>query len=61
MPNYDYRCPSCNELEEHKLPMEHEAPRCNKCGVPKDKQISVSNFILNGTGWARDNYGLKGK
>ena len=53
---YEFRCPSCDELTEHRLPIEHEPPKCKKCAVELQKQISVPHFILNGSGWYRDGY-----
>ena len=56
MPIYDYVCPKCSEGDEYFLPMSHEAPVCEKCGVEMSKMISMASFHLKGGGWAKDGY-----
>jgi len=56
---YEYECKECEVLIEIQAPIEHEKPCCEKCSNEMKKKISVSSFVLKGSGWARDNYGLK--
>jgi predicted nucleic acid-binding Zn ribbon protein len=41
--------------------MSAAAPKCCECSSTKDmrKLISATSFALKGSGWAKDNYGLK--
>ena len=60
MPIYEFRCPKCGHATELIRKMDEPLPPCPKCGEPEmQKLISTSNFTLEGSGWARDNYGLK--
>lgn len=58
MPTYEYYCETCGKVTEEVLPkiMNKTFTECKYCfGVAK-KIMSVSSFVLKGTGWARDNY-----
>lgn len=60
MPIYEYQCPECDEQFEKLVRLNGPTPECPACGA-KDvqKQVSLSGFILKGSGWYRDHYGLK--
>jgi len=57
---YEYKCPFHGEFEiEHSINQKLEF--CSKCKEEGKEQkvtrlISVSNFILVGGGWGKDNY-----
>lgn len=62
MPTYIYFCKVHGEFEEfHSINSKlEECPKCKAEGIssePPERLISSgSSFILNGSGWARDNY-----
>lgn len=60
MPTYLYRCENCDKEFEafHSIKEQlTECPECHKENSPPKRLISGGNgFILNGSGWARDNY-----
>lgn len=62
MPTYTYECEIHKEFEEmHSINDElQECPQCKAEGLPvlKPKRLisKGSNFILVGSGWAKDNY-----
>lgn len=58
MPTYDYYCECCkkNFEIEHSI-KENPKTECPSCKVNALKrQISKSSFVLQGEGWAKDNY-----
>lgn len=60
MPIYEYACESCGHQFEKLVRIGAAAPPCPACeseGVRK--RVSQSGFILKGSGWYRDHYGLK--
>lgn len=64
MPTYLYECPNCGEFEhQHSINEELEnCPLCeqkNKDNPSKVKRLIAggTQFILNGSGWAKDSYG----
>lgn len=64
MPTYLYECPIHGEFEhQHSISEELEnCPICekeNKVTPEKVKRLIAggTGFILNGSGWAKDNYG----
>ena len=61
MPNYEYKCQSCeNEWEETqsiKAPATEECPKC-KAKTAKRLISKGLGFRLEGQGWARDGYRL---
>lgn len=61
MPIYEYSCGSCHHEFEMLQPMNAEPPaECPQCGQgPVRKLISATSFVLKGSGWYRDHYGLK--
>lgn len=61
MPIYEYQCPDCGHRFE-KLQKMSEGPVrvCPACGQEEvRKLVSQSAFILKGSGWYKDHYGLK--
>lgn len=62
MPTYLYECEVHGEFEEiHSITQElEECPQCKEEGLPvvKPKRLIArgTNFILVGSGWAKDNY-----
>ena len=60
MPIYEYRCPSCGNEFEKLQKISAPAPACPSCGFEEvKKKVSASAFVLKGSGWYRDHYGLK--
>ncbi|NCG21713.1 MAG: zinc ribbon domain-containing protein [Rhodobacterales bacterium] len=60
MPIYEYICGDCGHAFEKLRRMSAEPPPCPSCsGGHCEKQISASAFILKGSGWYKDHYGLK--
>lgn len=55
---YEYLCTHCNHEWEAEQSIKDEALKvCPKCGNDTAKRlISKSSFVLNGSGWAKDNY-----
>lgn len=61
MPIYEYRCPACEHVFEKLVKISAAPPACPECSHdPVDKLVSSSGFILKGSGWYKDHYGLKG-
>lgn len=61
MPIYEYQCPSCGHQFEQMVKMDAPTPACPQCaGAEVKKRVSASGFILQGGGWYKDHYGLKG-
>jgi|GEM_PF-287390 len=61
MPIYEYQCPDCGHRFE-KLQKVSEGPvtLCPSCGEEHVKKlVSATSFILKGSGWYKDHYGLK--
>lgn len=58
---YEYLCTSCNHEWDAEQSIKDDALKiCPKCGKESAKRlISKSSFILNGGGWAKDNYSSK--
>ena len=60
MPIYEYRCPECGLDFEKIQKIGADAPPCPSCGfVDVKKKVSASAFVLKGSGWYKDHYGLK--
>ena len=62
MPIYEYQCNGCEHEFQKLMKMSGPVPKCPKCdsSEPK-KKISVGSFVLKGSGWYKDGYGLKTK
>lgn len=54
---HDYKCPSCNHIqEESHRPSERPEIKCSKCGNIMSKQIGSAGFSLKGNGWYKNGY-----
>jgi len=61
MPLYDFKCEGCDhEMEKH-IKLTDKEPECPVCGRSMIKLVSTTSFILKGSGWERDGYGLRSK
>jgi len=61
MPLFEFKCVDCGAFHEVLQRWNDDAPDCRRCDGLMVKQVSATNFKLNGSGWARDNYGLANK
>ena len=60
MPIYDYGCEKCGHKFEKLVKIDAPIPPCPECGDQEVKKlVSASGFLLKGSGWYRDHYGLK--
>jgi putative FmdB family regulatory protein len=60
MPIYEYACESCGERFDKLMSMNDPTPPCPACGaVQVRKLVSAASFVLKGSGWYKDGYGLK--
>ena len=59
MPLYEYECHGCGQRKEKLQKYDDPAPVCKTCKYEMEKKVSVTSFALAGSGWAKDNYGLK--
>jgi len=60
MPIYEYSCRECGEEFEKLMRMGASPPPCPACrSAEVRKLVSASSFVLKGSGWYRDSYGLK--
>lgn len=60
MPIYEYRCPECGHEFEKLQKISAPSPSCPECGLDEVvKKVSASSFVLKGSGWYKDHYGLK--
>ncbi len=61
MPIYEYGCPDCGHqfesLQKFSDEPTRECPACKAVNVKK--KISATSFVLKGSGWYKDHYGLK--
>jgi putative FmdB family regulatory protein len=61
MPIYEYGCPDCGHqfdaLQKFSDDPIRECPSCKALNVKK--KISATSFVLKGSGWYKDHYGLK--
>jgi len=60
MPIYDYGCENCGHKYEKLVKLNTLPPPCPECNSEDVKKlVSPSGFLLKGSGWYRDHYGLK--
>jgi|TARA_R100000234_G_scaffold33983_1_gene20059 putative FmdB family regulatory protein len=59
MPLYVFKCEDCGKRIEKLMPFDGPTPSCEHCLCEMKKQIAATSFTLKGSGWAKDNYGLK--
>ncbi len=60
MPTYEYACDACRqEFECEQRIVDPPITKCPSCGKKKVRRlVSSGNFILKGSGWYADGYGL---
>ncbi len=56
---YEYRCDKCGKEIEVLQKVDDPAPKC--CKGSMRRLISLSTFILKGTGWYKTGYGSQTK
>lgn len=57
MPQYDYRCPACNESFEVSRPMGSTEPACCPvCGEPGKRVFTPVGVAFKGTGFHNTDY-----
>lgn len=57
---YDFECTKCKKIFELFLDnKEIERVTCPECKGALKRLLAAPPFHLKGTGWAKDNYGLK--
>ncbi len=61
MPIYEYKCPDCGHAFDAIQKMSDDPIKvCPSCGAGQVKKlISATSFVLKGSGWYKDHYGLK--
>jgi putative FmdB family regulatory protein len=62
LPTYEYQCSKCEHITEVELPITGPHPQtipCQKCASCAKRIISLSTFVLKGSGWDRDGYDKK--
>ena len=61
MPIYEYRCDTCEHCFEMLQRVGADAPEaCPSCGAAHvRKLVSSTSFVLKGSGWYKDGYGLQ--
>lgn len=59
VPIYVFECRGCGEQVEVLQSMNAPWPDCEPCKETMRKKPVLTSFRLEGSGWARDNYGLK--
>lgn len=62
MPIYEYKCKKCGIVFEVIQKFSDALiKKCEECGGPVEKLISMSSFHLKGTGWYKTDYASKPK
>jgi len=56
MPIYEYECGECGKFEGIQKITEEPLKKCEKCGKPVHRLVSLSSFALVGGGWYKDLY-----
>jgi putative FmdB family regulatory protein len=60
VPIYEYQCTYCMLKFERLMKVNSDKPRCPLCNCSfVDKLVSKGSFVLKGSGWYKDGYGLK--
>jgi len=61
MPIYEYACPDCgHRFDALQKISDNPIQTCPKCSAGQVKKlISATSFVLKGSGWYKDHYGLK--
>jgi putative FmdB family regulatory protein len=61
MPIYEFECQGCLDKFQKLMKLSDPKPPCPSCDHKEvKKQISIGSFVLKGSGWYKDGYGLKG-
>jgi putative FmdB family regulatory protein len=60
MPLYVFACDICGNSTEKLQKFDDPWPDCAECACKMSKKPAKTSFSLKGSGWAKDNYGLKG-
>lgn len=61
MPIYEYRCNNCGTFEVTQRITEDPLKKCPTCNGDVNRMISLTSFVLKGSGWYVTDYGRKGK
>jgi|WetSurSiteA1Bulk_404760.scaffolds.fasta_scaffold00002_36 putative FmdB family regulatory protein len=56
MPIYEYECKNCGVFEIEQKITDPPISKCSVCKGRVNKIMSVSTFILKGSGWFKDGY-----
>jgi putative FmdB family regulatory protein len=56
MPIYEYRCKQCGVFEVTQRITENPLTTCPTCGGDAQRQISLTSFVLKGSGWYATDY-----
>ena len=56
MPVYDFKCTECEHVFEIIQKYTDPHPKCEECGEPTIRTISITSFVLKGDGWYKDGY-----
>ena len=59
MPLYQFECGDCGAKKEILQAFGDPSPTYLSCSSDMTRKICATNFRLKGSGWAKDNYGLK--
>ena len=61
MPIYEYLCDKCEHNFDRLVRLKDPMPHCPECDAATvSKKISGGSFVLKGSGWYKDGYGLRG-
>jgi len=60
MPIYEYECSKCGKFEVLQKISEEPLAKCETCGKPVHRLVSLSSFTLVGGGWYKDLYSSTG-
>ena len=62
MPIYEYKCSECDHVFEKMQSFSASSTdECPKCGAKANRIISLSSFVLKGTGWYVTDYASKNR
>jgi putative FmdB family regulatory protein len=56
MPIYEYRCPQCGVFEATQRITESPLATCPTCASEVHRLISLTSFVLKGSGWYATDY-----
>lgn len=57
---YTYECPKCGlKTEKQSSVKNRDNQSCDVCNTPLVRLIDLTNFVLKGTCWTRDNWTKK--